>query len=174
MPIRPTIHGLLDAAIAVEAQVRDFYLSLCRAFDYIPGVASLFHSFMADQARNLSVLRGIRAETVDSTPDHPLVAEVLSLTPAILDLVSQTSISAIDNLDDAYELAREYEVAESRLIRVLLATGVVPPELRVSFRPPEIHARYSTIVRFGRQFGNRAWRRQMPALHRKDQGRLTS
>lgn len=160
-PAHPTIHNLLDTAIAAESQISGFYLFLSQAFDYLPNAASLFHSFMVDHSQHLATLREIRGRFTNFTLPHQTAADALSQARSILEMLSLANILAVGNLDQAYELAQRCDAAETELRVTLLATGIVPPELRDSLRHPELHVHRTMLNGLAQQLGNRDWRRTM-------------
>ncbi len=162
--IPATIRDLFDASLHAEMQGQQFYLCMSEAFAYLPPVAEFWRSLMLDESRHIAAVREIGAGLTDAQLDEPVDAAALERARSILNILTDQAIRAVRTLDDAYELAHEYESSELNRLFTFLATKFDRDGMRSSFIVHEIADHQSKLMRFTEQFGGRSWRVLIPAL----------
>ncbi len=65
------------------------------------------------------------------------------------------------NMNDAYELAHELEFFETNSVRTFLSAELASSRERHIFLRKEVHRHQGKLMSFTRNFGDRAWRRQI-------------
>jgi hypothetical protein len=162
-PNPSAIHALFEMSLAAEARGRDFYHLMSQAFAHLPEVEEFWLSLVRDEGGHIAVLNRIRAGLNQAQLDEPVQPEVLARNRTILDILTDDRIASVATLDDAYELAHEFEHSELNRLFTFLATRYITQAERSAFVIHELLDHQAKLVDFGKCFGDRAWRREVAA-----------
>lgn len=157
-----TLEELFGRAIQVENRAGTIYRELAQRFAHHPESAALWKALAADEKVHAEVLRktlkGAPAEKLAS----PTPAETWTTITEILHRLRKDPLGSIANLQDAYELAHEFEHSEVNTIFEFLSVDVVPGEVEREFVRTHIAQHQEKLTAFREGYRGEDWRRVTP------------
>jgi len=157
----PTVKELFEKAIEIENRAEEFYRILADIFSHYDKVSNFWNSLAADEVMHSKTLQNI----YKSIPEQKLVSlpdeKIYESVNMIYNFVQKDMISGINNLDDAYEAAHEFEFSEINAIFKILVTEFIQVDERRKFIVSEIMNHQKKLVDFSKNFGDRRWRREV-------------
>jgi len=154
-----TIEHLFDYSIEIEYKAAHIYEAFSKLFSHVPGLTVFWLGLFEDEIRHATILQEIRKilapEKLLSRIDKKIWDDVVGIQRKL----SKDLISAINTLDDAYELAHDLEFSEVNGVFQFLAGECVPPDKRKQFVRSEIQKHLKKLLDFSRNFGGKDWRK---------------
>ncbi len=89
-------------------------------------------------------------------------AQTWEIKEAIKEWVSGDLIGSMQTLDDAFSIAQELENSEVNSVFKLLAQMFIPSDERLKFLNLELDKHQNKLILFNKEFGDKAWRQQIP------------
>jgi len=131
---KETLGKLFEYAIELEKAAETLYNQMAKMFAHHPDVAKFWSHYANEEKGHASFLEriksGVSAERLSSPADGNMVEDVKKC----LILSSQNSLSGIQNLDDAYQLATELENSETNSIFEFIVVNFSTDELARSHK----------------------------------------
>ncbi len=155
--------ALFSLAVTAECKGRDFYAELWRRFEDVPAVAEFWKELRDDEVEHAQTLEGVCDSLAPEQLSEPVDRAMLTRLRTTVGLLSEARRQSIRTLDDAYELAHEFENSEINAVFVFLTNRFVGSTTRKTFYVSEIEHHQGKLVHFTERFGGPEWRRSIPA-----------
>ena len=154
-----TIERLIEAAIDIECRAAAIYQTFSEQFTQVPGLSAFWQDLNKDEIEHAAILKDtgrlLTAEQLSAQPGDKMWEDIA----AIRLMLDQEPVSAVNTLDDAYELAHELEFSETNAIFRFLAAECVPSGIRKEFVHAVLEQHLKKLADFTQSFGGRQWRR---------------
>lgn len=146
MPNDATIAELFDLAIAAEQTCEALYRGLADRFAHHPDVADFWAAYAdeeADHARWLARLRvDLSAETLAAPADPTMLQNARHLRQFSV----VRALADVRNLEDAYQLASEFENSETNVIFEFLVTNFAADARTQSFLKAQVREHIARLA----------------------------
>ncbi len=130
MNTSPTAANIFDLSIAIEKEMVAFYCRLRQLFGYLPEIRDFWGGMRDEEIEHIIQLRILQ----DSLPPEKIFEPVdpawVEKGTRVLGKIKSSIEEPIADLDQAYELAHEWETAEVNRIFLFLARKFVTGEDR--------------------------------------------
>jgi len=159
-----TIARLVELAIEAEEAAERLYLELARKFARYGDVADFWRRYADTEASHAQWLRHIQETVNPRQLTAPIDFQVFQDAQNVQKLIPQ-SLQAIDNLEDAYQLAHELESSEVNTIFEVLVTNFAGDDEAARFLRAQLREHVAMLVSgFPADFQDPAARRAVKAL----------
>lgn len=152
-----TLEALFESAIQIERQVGNIYRELADRFAHHPQSVALWLSLAADEEVHARVLVRVRQGASPEKLASPAPAETLAAVAEISNRLGQAPLASVTNLEDAYELAHEFEHSEVNAIFEFLSVDVVPGAIEGEFVRTHIARHQQKLADFRQSYRGQAW-----------------
>ena len=152
---------LFEMAVQAEKTAMNLYLTLVQKFLHLPEVTAFWQGMLEDEithARELESIRGSLNSEVLNAPADPSLLEKAhkACDCAILD-----KLESVADLDDAYELANEFEHSEVNTVFAALITDFTGLDDKARFASNELQVHLAKLMDFPSKFGVAVERKKM-------------
>lgn len=158
-----TLENLFASAAENEVRLAQFYARVSKMFPQVPGLADFWRDLTHEEEEHGAMLREV-AQSLTAEQLHSPASQILCDDLAtIRGMIEKRFAQPIETLDDAYEVAHEFEFSEVNTVFKALATEFVRSDLRAKFVSAEVVKHQQKLVAFSRKFGGKAWRKEIKA-----------
>jgi rubrerythrin len=158
-----TTEYFFQQAIEAENLARDIYVQFAQKFFHVPDVSGFWQGLAYDEAKHAYTLKKAQTALTDEQLKAPADQKLLSMIKNMISFLHTVSQRAIETLDDAYEIAHELEFSELNYVFKCVAGDFMKQEEGEQFVLSEIDEHHKKLVDFPENFGDRIWRKQIPA-----------
>jgi rubrerythrin len=159
-----TVAELIELAIEAEEAAERLYGEMARKFAPYEEVADFWKRYADVEASHAQWLRHIQGTVNPRRLTAPLDFQVLQDARKLQKTIPQT-LRAIDNLEDAYQLAHELESSEMNTIFEVLVTNFAEDDEAGRFLRAQLREHMATLISgFPADFRDPAARRAVKAL----------
>jgi len=148
MNITPTAGDIFDLSIAIEKEMVAFYCRLRQLFGNLPVIRDFWGEMRDEEIEHIVQLRMLR----DSLPSEKLSEEVdpawVEKGVRILGEIQSSFEEPIANLNQAYELAHEWENGEINRIFLFLAEKYIGDKARMKIAEKMIDNHLERLMEF--------------------------
>jgi hypothetical protein len=127
-----TVGNLFDYAIELERAAETLYRKLEGMFSHYPEVALFWKQYADEEKGHASYLERIRTGVDADRLSRPADGVVLQKVRQCRDMLSETRLKNIENLEDAHQLATELENSETNAIFEFMIVNFSTDELAKS------------------------------------------
>lgn len=117
-----TVADLFKMSLQGEEMGLRFYRRMSMEFAHAPEVAAVWTALMEDETLHLRSLHSLAARLQVKVLAQPISDVQARRARDILNILTDRRIERVENLDDAYRLAKEYESSEINRLFTFLMT----------------------------------------------------
>jgi rubrerythrin len=159
MPNDDSNAKLFELAIGAEKTAMDLYLGLLKRFSFLPEVSGFWNEMLKDEIQHAQELKNIRDSLRPSQLSLPADPSLLQKARKVLEFSVSDRLNSITTLDDAYELAHEFERSEVNTVFAFLMNEFVSDEKKKKFALSELQVHLARLMDFSQIFGDAEQRR---------------
>ena len=152
---------LFELAIGAEKAAMDFYLGLLKKFSFLPEVSDFWNGMLKDKIGHAQELENIRDSLRPSQLSLPADPSLLRKAQKVSRFSVRDRLNSFPTLDDAYELAHEFEHAEVNTVFACLMNEFVSDEKKKKCALSELQSHLAKLMDFSQTFGNVEWRKNI-------------
>jgi rubrerythrin len=164
MPDDETTNALFDLAIGAEIEAMHLYNGLAKRFSHHPEVANFWHGMLQDEIEHAQHLERVRSYLKSDQLQAPADQSLIEKAKNISRISVEEGLSSVETLDDAYELANEFEHSEVNRVFTFLMSELVPDEQKRKFAFAELQQHLSKLMDFSKSFGDVESRKKVKAF----------
>lgn len=157
-----TLEALFEAAIRIEALAATMYRGLAERFAHHPQAVALWHSLAADEDMHARVLARVLAALPPDQRTSSAPAETWLSVAEILGRREREPVSSVMSLQEAYELAHEFEHSEVNAIFQFLSVDLLPGAIEAEFIRTHIAQHQQKLTDFRQAYQGEDWRQVHP------------
>ncbi len=158
-----TQKDLLRAAILLERLAQKVYTGIADLFRYEKGISLIFEELAADEEQHIKLLSKLLAGLPTASGKLPCSFQHCEKLQSILEHLEHIDINAIENLNDAYELAHDLEFSEINSIFLQIILLCADDDEEHTFIKQEIIEHQKKIFTLKTQFGDKQKRKTFVA-----------
>jgi rubrerythrin len=159
---QPTLEVLFESAIRIEELASIVYRDLAELFAHHPHSLALWRSLAADEELHARVLARVLAAAPVEKRTSPAPAETWATVAEVLQRLDQDPVGTVTNLQDAYELAHEFEHSEVNAIFEFLSIDLLPGAIEAEFVRTHIAQHQQKLADFRQSYQGEDWRQVLP------------
>jgi hypothetical protein len=152
---------LFEMAVQAEQAGMSLYLALVQKFLHSPQVTAFWQGMLEDEithARELERIRGSLSPDMLNAPADP---GLLQKAGRACDRMILDRLGSVADLDDAYQLANEFEHSEVNTVFASLTADFTSEDEKARFASDELQLHLAKLMDFPSKFGDAAKRRKM-------------
>ncbi|MEJ2208770.1 MAG: hypothetical protein P8129_07015 [Anaerolineae bacterium] len=153
----PTLGALFESAILIERLAGSIYRDLADCFAHHPQSLALWLSLAADEEVHARVLAHVREGASPDRLASPAPRETWAAITEIQQRLEQDPAVSVTNLQQAYELAHEFEHSEVNAIFEFLTVDVVPGAIEGEFVRTHIARHQQKLADFRETYQGENW-----------------
>lgn len=157
-----TLEVLFESAIRIEELAGIFYRELAERFVAHPHSVALWRSLAADEDMHARVLARVLAAAPAEKRTSPAPVETWVAVAEVLQRMEQDPVGSIKSLQDAYELAHEFEHSEVNAIFEFLSIDLLPGAIEAEFVRTHIAQHQQKLADFRQSYQGEDWRQVVP------------
>ena len=154
-----TNEQLFEMAIEIEHRAASLYEAFSIMFTDVSGLDAFWQVLINDELGHEKMLRDTRkvlsAAQLQAPAEESMWRGVMRIRHWFTDELAES----VRTLDDAYELAHEFEYSEVNAIFEFLASEWISSEKRKKIIHAVIERHLNSLLSFGQLFGEKDWRR---------------
>jgi hypothetical protein len=151
---------LFDLALDAEKAGMDLYLNLVKRFVHMPDVAEFWQGMLNDKIQHATELERIRSSLNAELLQNPAEEEHIQKARKAHDFQMHDKLQSVENLDDAYKLAGEFEHSEVNTVFRLIMDEFLDDERKRKFALAELRLHLAKLADFSSRFGDAEWRKK--------------
>ena len=128
-----TVADLLDLSSAIEKEMVTFYCRLRQMFSHLPEAEKFWIKLRDDEITHIIQLDQIKKSLSPDQLSAPADKSIFEKAEDVLGQLGAKRWQEIDNFDEAFELANEWENSEANQVFLFLAERYIPREARKRF-----------------------------------------
>ncbi|HOX08662.1 MAG TPA: ferritin family protein [Planctomycetota bacterium] len=148
-----TIAEAINAAIAMEEEVRGIFLSFAGRFHGAPGAAQFFRSLAQDETGHARLWKEIRNGLPPAKLGEPASRLLVSSLEGARNALERNPPARVSTLGEACELTSSIENAELLAVFRVLAIELVPEPRRREFLDLQIQGHLNRVEQFANGLG---------------------
>lgn len=160
------IGKIFEKAIEIEKSAGRIYERFAKLFSDFPKIASFWKGMNKDELDHAEWLAEIKESLSEEQLLSPPNYELILKTENVKFLLNRNSAKAIENLDEAYEIAHEIESSEVNNLFRLLTSKFISSEDRKKILLSEINEHQQKIMDFSKNFGDKVLRKETKTASR--------
>ncbi len=151
---------LFELALSAEMAGMDLYLNLVKGFVHMPDVAEFWQSMLNDEIQHATELERMKNSLSADLLRAPADEGFIQKARKAYDFPMHDRLKSVENLDDAFELAREFEHSEVNKVFGLLMDEFLDDERKRKFALAELRLHLAKLADFSLRFGDAEWRKK--------------
>lgn len=128
-----TVENLLDLSLAIENEMVTFYRRMRQMFLHVSEAEELWINLRDDEFNHIIHLDQIKGSLSPDQLSAPADRSMIEKAKRVLGFIEPDRWEKIENLDEAVDLANEYENSEANQIFLFLAERYIPRDDRKKF-----------------------------------------
>jgi hypothetical protein len=152
---------LFETALQAEQAGMNLYLALVQKFLHSPQVTAFWQGMLEDEITHARELEAIRSSLSPEVLDAPADASLLQKARKACDCTISAGLESVTNLDDAYQLANEFEHSEVNTVFASLTADFTGEDEKARFASNELQLHLAKLMDFPSKFGDANKRRKM-------------
>jgi hypothetical protein len=153
--------ALFEIAIGAEQAGMGLYLGLVQRFLHVPEIAGFWQEMLKDEITHARELERVRHSLKPDLLQAPADPSLLQKARKSCDCAILDKLESVANLDDAYELANEFEHSEVNTVFAALMTDFTGQDDKARFASNELQLHLAKLVDFPSMFGEAGNRRSV-------------
>ena len=148
MNTSPTAGDIFDLSIAIEKEMVAFYCRLRQLFGNLPVIRDFWEEMRDEEIEHILQLRQLKESLSDQQIADPVDPARFEKILRTLRELKKTADEPIDDLDQAYELAHEWENGEINRIFLFLAEKYIGDKARMKIAEEMIDNHLERLMEF--------------------------
>lgn len=149
-----TMENLFNLAFEIEKKLVDFYCRLRNMFSHMPRVEDFWLGLRDDEIDHITKLQEIRGILKPKQLSAPADEYILKKAEHVLEILSSDRWKSIGDLNEAYELAHEWENFEANQVFLFLTVKCIPDKERRKLVEVVIEDHLEKLIGFPDKFGD--------------------
>jgi hypothetical protein len=151
--------ALFEIAIGAEQAGMSLYLGLVQRFLHVPEIAGFWQDMLEDEITHAKELERVRHSLKPDLLQVPADPVLLQKASEACDCTILDKLESVADLDDAYQLANEFEHSEVNTVFAALMTDFTGQDDKARFASNELQLHLAKLVDFPSKFGDAGKRR---------------
>ena len=147
-----TVHLLFELAINWETQAHDLYAKFAKLFSHEPKVSAFWIQLSKDESRHRKILKDFLKEIPRVKLLEKMGNEQRESVTRVEGLIKEATITKIQTLDDAYELAHQLETSEINKLFTMLVNQYLPDKEGHTFILSDVKEHIEMLMKFGKEY----------------------
>jgi rubrerythrin len=156
-----TNERLFELAIEIEHRAANFYQAFLIMFSDVPGLDDFWQVLINDELGHERMLKETRKSLSAAQLQAPADEKIWRGLARIQRWFTDDLPESVRTLDDAYDLAYQFEYSEINAIFEFLESEWIPSEKRNEIVHSIIEKHLNTLLSFSDRFGEKDWRRSI-------------
>jgi len=153
--------ALFEIAIGAEQAGMSLYLGLVQRFLHVPEIAVFWQEMLKDEITHARELERVRRSLKSDILQAPADPSLLQKARQACDCTTLDKMESVANLDEAYELANEFEHSEVNTVFAALMTDFTGEDEKARFASNELRLHLAKLMDFPSKFGDAGKRRSV-------------
>ncbi len=157
---RNTVGNLLELSTDIEKGMVSFYCQMRQMFSHLPEAEELWIKLRDDEINHIIQLDRIKEALSSDQLAAPADKSIIEKAGKVLKTLNSDRWEEVENLDEAIDLANEYENSEANQIFIFLAERYIPRAERKKFVETMINDHLSRLISLPDTIDSNASRRE--------------
>jgi len=158
-----TVGSLLDLSTAIEKEMLTFYCHMRHMFSHMPAAKDLWIKLRDDEIDHITQLYRIKQSLTYGQLSAPADRSMIEKADRVLRDIHPDRWGEIENLDDAVELANNYENSEANQIFLFLAEKYIPTADRIEMIETMVNDHLERLISLPSEIDTPIARKRIPS-----------